>query len=254
MNEGSKYLSDVKNNPVYQENASKLPESERENYFKSEALAKAIGDNGEKFVTAAQKADFKQWLKDLWDTIAIHFGIKDMTSEQISNMTLDEFSKKVVADIVSQEEKVAAVDKIKGIKSFKIKKNFIKDTLKNEEDKKAIDELDFTEQDLIEIAKSDFDLPTFKNIKDAVQKRSTEEILQPEQGEDGKTRSGRKRVEPKVEGERITDEEGETTQPEGITQIPEEIQNVGLENQDIDYVRITKAELGKLRESLGLPA
>lgn len=253
--EGSKYLSDVKNNPVYQENASKLPELERENYFKSEALAKAIGDNGEKFVTAAQKADFKQWLKDLWDTIAIHFGIRNMTAEQISNMTLDEFSKKVVADIVSQEEQIAAVDKLKGIKSFKNKKNFIKDNLKNEEDKKAIDELDFTEQDLIEIAKSEFDLPTFKNIKDAVQERSTEKILQPKQGEDGESGGGRKRMEPRVEGETTTEEGAgtEATQPESTTEIPEEIENVGLDNGDVDYVRITAADIGELRKSLGLP-
>ncbi len=100
--EGSKYLSDVKENPVYQDNASKLPESEREAYYKSEALAKAIGDNGEKFVTEAQKADFKQWLKDLWDTVATHFGIRDMSAKQISDMTLDDFSKKVAADIIDK--------------------------------------------------------------------------------------------------------------------------------------------------------
>ena len=252
--EGSKYLSDVKNNPVYQENAAKLPESERENYFKSEALAKAIGDNGEKFVTEAQKADFKQWLKDLWDTIATHFGIKDMTAEQISNMTLDEFSKKVVADIVSQEEG-NSVDKLNGIKSFKNKKNFIKDNLKNEEDKKAIDELDFTEEDLIEIAKSDFDLSTFKNIKDAVQERSTKKILQRPQGGVGETGGGRKRMEPAVERETIAGEgeEGQAAQPESSTQIPEEIENVGLENGDVDYVGITAADLGVLRKNLGLP-
>jgi len=102
--EGSKYLQDVKNNPVYQENAAKLPESEREDYFKSEALAKAIGDNGEQFVNSAKKADFKQWLKDLWTSIADHFGLRDMTAEQVSNMTLDDFSKKVVADIVEKEK------------------------------------------------------------------------------------------------------------------------------------------------------
>ena len=108
--ENSKYLSDVKNNPVYQENAAKLPESEREAYFKAEALAKAIGDNGEKFVTEAEKADFKQWLKDLWQTIATHFGLTDMTAKQISDMTLDDFSKKVAADIIdtrSEAEKAA---------------------------------------------------------------------------------------------------------------------------------------------------
>ena len=102
--EGSKYLQDVKNNPVYQENASKLPELERDAYFKSEALAKAIGDNGEQFVNSAKKADFKQWLKDLWTSIADQFGLRDMTAEQISDLTLDEFSKKVVSDIVGKEK------------------------------------------------------------------------------------------------------------------------------------------------------
>ena len=109
--EGSKYLQDVKNNKAYQDNAAKLPEADREAYFKAEALAKAIGDNGEKFVTEAQKADFKTWVKDLWKSIAIHFGIRDMSPEDISKMTLDEFSKKVVADIVNVEtEKKAKLE------------------------------------------------------------------------------------------------------------------------------------------------
>jgi hypothetical protein len=109
--ENSKYLQDVKNNKVYQENASKLPEAEREAYFKAEALAKAIGDNGERFVNEAQKSDFKKWLKDLWETIATHFGLRDMTAEEISNLTLDDFSKKVAADIVGEQ---------KGKKSVKV--------------------------------------------------------------------------------------------------------------------------------------
>lgn len=102
--EGSKYLQDVKNNPVYQENASKLPEADRENYFKSEALAKAIGDNGELFVNESKKADFKDWLKGLWETIATHLGLKDMTAEEISNLTLDDFSKKIVAELTTPEK------------------------------------------------------------------------------------------------------------------------------------------------------
>jgi hypothetical protein len=109
--ENSTYLKDVKNNKVYQENASKLPKGEREAYFKSEALAKAIGDNGEKFVTEAQKSDFKKWVKELWETVATHFGLRDMSAEDISKMTLDEFSKKVVADIVNNEpEKKAKLE------------------------------------------------------------------------------------------------------------------------------------------------
>ena len=109
----SAYLKDVKNNKVYQENASKLPKGEREAYFMSEALAKAIGDNGEKFVTQAQKSDFKKWIKDLWETIATNFGLRDMSAEDISNMTLDEFSKKVVADIVGPESQKTGKEEVK---------------------------------------------------------------------------------------------------------------------------------------------
>ena len=104
--EDSQYLQDVKNNPVYQENAAKLPEADRENYFKSEALAKAIGDNGEKFVTEAQKSDFKQWVKDLWKSIADHFGIRNLSTDEINNMTLDDFSKKIAADIVDNRKNI----------------------------------------------------------------------------------------------------------------------------------------------------
>tara|TARA_R110000822_G_scaffold2794_4_gene12971 strand:- start:1459 stop:11292 length:9834 start_codon:yes stop_codon:yes gene_type:complete len=250
--EKSPYLQKAKNSKFYQEQADKLAtEEQREAYFKHEALAMAIGDKGAQFVLESKKESFQDWLKTLWTKIKNLTGFKDLTAEEFQNLTFDQFSKMAVKEILGTE---GAVDKLNAIKSFRNKKKFIKDNLKYESNKNAIDELDFTEEDFIEIAKSNFDLSTFKNIKDAVQKRSTKKVLQPKQGEDGETRSGRRRVEPRVEGERITDEEGETTQPEGITQIPEEIQNVGLENQDIDYVRITKAELGKLRESLGLPA
>ena len=121
--ENSKYLQDVKNNKVYQENASRLPEIEREAYFKSEALAKAIGDNGERFVNEAQKSDFKKWINDLWETIATQFGLRDMTVEQISDLTLDEFSKKVVSDIIGEQ---------KGKKSIKVEEPIIETTVKEE--------------------------------------------------------------------------------------------------------------------------
>jgi hypothetical protein len=250
--EKSPYLQKAKNSKFYQEQADKLAtEEQREAYFKHEALAMAIGDKGAQFVLESKKESFQDWLKTLWTKIKNLTGFKDLTAEEFQNLTFDQFSKMAVKEILGTE---GAVDKLNSIKSFRNKKKFIKDNLKYESNKNAIDELDFTEEDFIEIAKSNFDLSTFKNIKDAVQKRSAKKVLQPKQGEDGETRSGRRRVEPRIEGEGIADEEGETTQPQGITQIPEEIQNVGLENQDIDYVRITKAELGKLRESLGLPA
>lgn len=250
--EKSPYLQKAKNSKFYQEQADKLAtEEQREAYFKHEALAMAIGDKGAQFVLESKKESFQDWLKTLWTKIKNLTGFKDLTAEEFQNLTFDQFSKMAVKEILGTE---GAVEKLNSIKSFRNKKKFIKDNLKYESNKNAIDELDFTEEDFIEIAKSNFDLSTFKNIKDAVQKRSAKKVLQPKQREDGETRGGRRRVEPRIEGEGITDEEGEATQPEGITQIPEEIQNVGLENQDIDYVRITKAELSKLRESLGLPA
>jgi len=250
--EKSPYLQKAKNSKFYQEQADKLAtEEQREAYFKHEALAMAIGDKGAQFVLESKKESFQDWLKTLWTKIKNLTGFKDLTAEEFQNLTFDQFSKMAVKEILGTE---GAVEKLNSIKSFRNKKKFIKDNLKYESNKNAIDELDFTEEDFIEIAKSNFDLSTFKNIKDAVQKRSTKKVFQPKQGEVGEAGGGRRRVEPRIEGEGITGEEGEAAQPQGTTQIPEEIQNIGLENQDVDYVRITKAELSKLRESLGLPA
>ena len=101
---GSKYLEDVKNDEFYKEQASKLPEDQREAYYQKEALAKAIGDQGEKFVTEAQKASFKSWVLSLWRSVIKNFGIQNMSAEDVSKMTLDEFSKKVAADIFEGKE------------------------------------------------------------------------------------------------------------------------------------------------------
>ena len=251
--EKSPYLQKAKNSKFYQEQAQKLTtEQEREEYFKHEALAMAIGDKGAQFVLESKKESFQDWLKTLWNKIKNLTGFKDLTAEEFQNLTFEQFSKMAVKEILGTE---GAVEKLNAIKSFRNKKKFIKDNLKYESNKNAIDELDFTEEDLIEIAKSNFDLSTFKNIKDAVQKRSAEKILQRPQRGVGEARGGRKRMEPTVEGEGIAreGEKGQAPQPKGITQIPEEIQNVGLENGDVDYVGITAADLGALRKSLGLP-
>ena len=132
--ENSKYLQDVKNNKVYQENAAKLPKGEREAYFKEEALAKAIGDNGERFVNEAQKSDFRKWVKNLWETIATHFGLRGMTADEVSNLTLDEFSKKVVADIINEQkgEKLETPSIVKEAPKGKTTEEAYKDLTRNE--------------------------------------------------------------------------------------------------------------------------
>lgn len=98
--DGSKYLEDVKNEKLYQDEAAKLPEDMQEDYFKEEALAKAIGDNGEKFATDAKKSDFKTWVLSMWKAVAKEFGLHNMSPEEVSKLTLDEFSKKAAADIL----------------------------------------------------------------------------------------------------------------------------------------------------------
>ena len=101
---GSQYLNKVQGNKFYQQEAAKLPESERARYYQHEALAMAIGDRGAQFVTEAKKKGFAEWLKDLWDTIAKAVGFKDVTASELSNMTLDEFSKRAAAEILKGEE------------------------------------------------------------------------------------------------------------------------------------------------------
>ena len=248
--EKSPYLQKAKNSKFYQEQAAKLTtEQEKEEYFKHEALAMAIGDKGAQFVVESKKESFKNWLNALWSKIKNLTGFSDLTAEEFQNLTFEEFTKMAVKEILGVEN---ALDKLNSMKSFRSKKNFVKSNLKYESNKKAIDELDFTEEDLVKIVKANFDLSTFKTIKDAVQKRSAKKVLQRPQGGVGERRGERKRVEPRVEGEEIT-REGEEAQPEGVAQIPDEIENVGLDNGDVDYVGITEADINALRKSLGLP-
>ena len=101
---GSQYLNKVQGNKFYQQEANKLPQNERAKYYQHEALAMAIGDRGAQFVTEAKKSGFKEWLKNLWDTIAKAVGFKDVTADELSSMTLDEFSKRAAAEILKGEQ------------------------------------------------------------------------------------------------------------------------------------------------------
>lgn len=101
----SKYYQQVTANKFYQDQAA-AQELEKgtkayEDFMSNEALAKAIGDNGEQFVSAAKKADFKEWLNDLWNSIKEYMGIQNLTAEELSNLTMDEFAKMAAADILS---------------------------------------------------------------------------------------------------------------------------------------------------------
>src|SRR6185312_15990073 len=103
LTENSRYIKKVKDNKFYQEEAAKLPKSEQENYYREEALASAIGDKGAQFVSESRKKSFADWAKQLWNNIGKALGFKDVTANEIQNMTLDEFSKRAATDILKGE-------------------------------------------------------------------------------------------------------------------------------------------------------
>ena len=108
QSEGSQYVEDVKNSADYQRVIKEMrkqgvSEEDINTYILEEALATAIGDQGEAFTEAA-KSSFKSWLNELFDFIKKLTGISKVTSEQLSNMTLEEFTQAVVVDLLSGEE------------------------------------------------------------------------------------------------------------------------------------------------------
>jgi GNAT superfamily N-acetyltransferase len=245
--EGSPYLAKAKESKFYQQQTENMNDAEKAEYFKNEALAMAIGDKGAQFVVESKKESFKDWLKTLWTKIKSLTGFKDLTDQEFQDLTFEEFSKMAVKEILGVENDL---DQFQAARSIKKKKEFVKGKIRGEANKRAID--DFEIDDMVKLIKADYDLQTLKNIKDAVQKRSAEEVLPSQPRKIGERRGERRRVEPRIEGQAVAGE-GETTQAEDFEEIPEEIENVGLDNQDVDYLGITKKELNQLRESLGLP-
>jgi hypothetical protein len=105
---GSRYLKEVMADKNYQAEAlkqGKKGSAEYNAYMAEEALAKAIADNGAKFVTGAKKAGFKDWVMSMWRAVAEQFGIQSLTPKEIGKLTLDEFSKKAAADVFAREGK-----------------------------------------------------------------------------------------------------------------------------------------------------
>ncbi len=209
--EKSPYLQKAKNSKFYQEQAAKLAtEQEKEEYFKHEALAMAIGDKGAQFVVESKKESFKDWLKTLWNKIKSLTGFKDLTEEQFQNLTFEEFSKMAVKEILGVENDL---DKFQAARSMKKKKDFVKSKVRGEANKNAID--DFEVDDMIKLIKADYDLQTLKNIKNAIQERSAEEVLPSKPSKVREPRGERKRVEPAVEWDEVTGE-GEAAPTEGV--------------------------------------
>jgi hypothetical protein len=103
----SEYVSQVENNPEYRRVTTRMKEDgmtdeQIRQYILEEALATAIGDKGESFVSASQKKNFKNWLNQLFEFIKKMTGISKLTPEQIQNLDLDQFLNGVVVDLLSE--------------------------------------------------------------------------------------------------------------------------------------------------------
>lgn len=101
---GSAYLDKVKANPFYQQQASKLAESEREKFYQHEALAMAIGDKGAQFVTEARKESIATWLKSLWNAIKNALGFDNITAKELQDLTFEQFAERAVVDILKERQ------------------------------------------------------------------------------------------------------------------------------------------------------
>jgi hypothetical protein len=106
--EGSEYLESVLADKAYQKVAGQMKaegatQEEIDAYMMEEALATAIGNKGESFVSAEVKKSFKNWMKSLFDAVKKLTGASKMSSEKIQSLGLDEFLQGVVVDLLSEE-------------------------------------------------------------------------------------------------------------------------------------------------------
>ena len=107
--EGTEYESDVRNSKAYKKVIKQMiadgaTETEINEYILEEALATAIGNKGDSFASAAKTKNFKAWLNQLFDFVKKLTGISKLTSEQIQDLSLDEFTEAVVVDLLSENK------------------------------------------------------------------------------------------------------------------------------------------------------
>jgi hypothetical protein len=72
--------------------------------FLEEVLTAVLGDNGSRLVKQKTKGSIKTWISDLWNAVKEIFGLSTYTAEQVSNMTIQEFSDAVLKDMFSGQD------------------------------------------------------------------------------------------------------------------------------------------------------
>ncbi|NDW19419.1 hypothetical protein D0T53_10935 [Dysgonomonas sp. 216] len=90
----SEYWQRVNDNPSYRDLSDDAKVDE--------ALAMAIGDKGEAIVNEKGIGlKLKRWIREVWNWIGDQLGIRNLSSEQIQNLTLEQFIDGAVADILN---------------------------------------------------------------------------------------------------------------------------------------------------------
>jgi predicted SprT family Zn-dependent metalloprotease len=72
--------------------------------FLEEVLTAVLGDNGSRLVKQKTKGSIKTWISDLWNAVKEIFGLSTYTAEQVSNMTIQQFSDAVLKDMFSGQD------------------------------------------------------------------------------------------------------------------------------------------------------
>lgn len=97
---GMELIQTEEGNPYVDHVRSTQPGLEGSALYK-EALAQAIGDSGARLVSSQQRSVIKEWLKAAWDYIATRAGISGMTADQVSRLSLRDFTDAVAVDLLS---------------------------------------------------------------------------------------------------------------------------------------------------------
>tara|TARA_R110000765_G_scaffold133349_2_gene232084 strand:+ start:14115 stop:21281 length:7167 start_codon:yes stop_codon:yes gene_type:complete len=106
---GTPYEAQIKESPEYKRVIKQMlkdgaTQSDIDNYILEEALATAIGNQGEAFVSAAQQRNFKNWLNDLYSFVRTMTGLSQYSPQQLQDITLEDFLQGVNVDLLSGNE------------------------------------------------------------------------------------------------------------------------------------------------------
>ena len=108
----SVYMNRVKSMPFYQQQADQMrqrgkTDAQINDFFADEALAFSVGDRGAAIVIADKRSAFQQFLSKLWNAVKRLFvstpRIENMTADQFSKMSFDQFSELAAQRIISGE-------------------------------------------------------------------------------------------------------------------------------------------------------